>query len=42
MSGIVTGETDIRNIEIPDYEFIEEEMGVFENAEITEGEDDGK
>ncbi|MCM1060689.1 MAG: N-6 DNA methylase [Eubacterium sp.] len=24
MSGIVTGETDIRNIEIPEYEFVEE------------------
>ena len=41
MSDIVTGVTDVRNIEIPEYEFVGEELQAEEGFD-EEGSDNGE
>ena len=42
IADVVTGQIDVRDVEIPEYEFIEESMDkeIFENVETLEGETD--
>ena len=37
VSDVVTGKVDVRNIEIPEYEFVEEENDTVANSDNKEG-----